>query len=551
MPWTCPVCSDEVTDDRSACPRPECRGRKADWTVGAHTRQLVVTGPRLEVLRGAQEEPVPAGEVEPGEPLSETDVAPVLPKQLVVDLFRSGRRPGPAHVVVVRVWQPGQQKSLSLIVEYAHREAAPATYPLRATGYLETRFLFVHGEDPPGWEEVAFPLLELHDLSEEGEPGHAPSLEVEALRKRRELQVEAVRPPDRKVYRVAPAATRFLHESALALPLEGSPHPVAALVRAAGHLVDRAPRHRLVLVGHTSASGSQKKNRDLSQARAESLLHLITDDREAWVELAATAGCLRDVKGYLAYLTRERGWSCDPGELDAKNDAAAKRGIEAFQREFNQRRQGTLAEDGVCGRLTLGALYDVLDDELERWLAKHGLRRDHLRLADPPVLACGERHAASDRLPSPVSDETRRCVDLLLVPTDVPIDDAVLYSGQVEVQELALGDEPGAWERGRFLLVTDVDPKLDPPPDDRFTLRAADGSFERTLSTRDDAVRDFGGVDLVFDDVPTGARFELISEPAAGERRTLFSDVPYPALGRQSDYDLLRGDDVFELPEEE
>lgn len=549
MPWTCERCGTESTDDKAAC--PSCGGGKKSWTLHAdRTRTLVVPTPQLVVQRGEREEPLLASEAHlEDEVLLDAEEARALPKARVAALHRAGQRPAPRDVLFVLYGQ-GQEstKKVGVTVEYARREADARTYDFQRGGWWESRFVFVRGPDPAGWAQVQFPGLELVDVAEEGEPGHAPTVEVGVARKKKELTVVPVDDERPKALRVEPAATRCRDEAAIPVPLADAwVHPVAALVRAAGLLAER-PDHRLLLVGHASASGSGARNQALSEARALSLLALVEGDRDGWVKLATDHGSLADVKGYLRYLAARRGWSCDPGDDSARNDAAAKAGVSAFQREYAARFERPLDDDGVCGAQTLGAVHDVMRHELERWLEKHGLGVALLRGAE--ALGCGEERVDAPGLPQPATPETRRFVDVLVLPPGFPADPATLYDGATPIELVPLDDEPGDWERGRVIVATDADPAAPAEATDRFTLRAQDGGYERTLTVGTDGTRDFGGLDLVFDEVPTQAALELLVAGAQGAPRSLFAGLTFAEVARASSFEQVKVLDPFSPPEQ-
>lgn len=553
MPWTCERCGTQSTDDKAAC--PSCGGGKKSWTLHAdRTRTLVVPTPQLVVQRGEREEPLLASEVHLEDAvLLDTDEARALTKAAVAALHRAGKRPAPRDILFVLYGQ-GQEstKKVGVTVEYAQREADARTYDFQRGGWWESRFVFVRGPEPEGWAQVQFPGLELVDVHEEGEPGHAPTVEVGVARKKKELTVVPVGVDDDrpKALRVEPAATRCRDEAAIPVPLADAwLHPVAALVRAAGLLAER-PDHRLLLVGHASAPGKKATNQALSEARARSLLALVEGDRDGWVKLATDHGSLADVKGYLRYLAARRGWSCDPGDDSAKNDAAAKAGVEAFQREYAARFERPLDDDGVCGVQTLGAVFDVMRHELERWLEKHGLGPAVLLRAQPQALGCGEERVDAPGLPQPATPEGRRFVDVLVLPPELSADPAALYDGATPIELVPLDDEPGDWERGRVIVATDADPDAPAEATDRFTLRAQDGSYERTLTVGADGTRDFGGLDLVFDEVPTQAALELLVASAQGAPRPLFAGLTFAEVGRASSFEQVKVLDPFELPEQ-
>jgi len=96
-----------------------------------------------------------------------------------------------------------------------------------------------------------------------------------------------------------------------------------------------------------------------------------------------------------------------------------------------------------------------------------------------------------------------------------------------------------------------IDPEEAASKDDRFTLTSADGTYEKVLTVRDDAVEGDAFVDLVFDNLRQSAAYTLEVDPGAeGTPYALFEEVPYGELVEH--YALLQpGDRLEELEEEE
>lgn len=532
MPWDCQTCGHHVEADSSAiC--PQCNAVKPSWTVVQdRTRQIVVTRARFECLRGRV--PAPTGRGRPlyePEALDPTEEARVVTKAAALALAASGLQPASLDILVVRLQPRRDVGHVDLAIEFTSAVADERGYPVPVPPYIDVPFLFVAGPEalPP---DLAFAGLHVVDVTEDSERGFAPTVGVTALKQRTvELTTVAAQAPV-TVHRVEPTAVRFAQGSALSLPREElEHHPLLGLVIAAGFLADH-PDHRLLLVGHASPEGGDAHNRKLSRARAEGLAQLIRGERDPWVDTATNHGSLADVKAYLSYLTRERGWSCDPGPVTPVNDARAKAGVKAFQGEYNRRFEGALAEDGVCGVKTLGAIFDVLCFELDRWLDKHGTTRQALRLAEPATLGAGEAFVDHPALPAPATEENRRFVDLLLLPPALgPVaEPAAVYDHETAVlRELPVAAEPGAWEVGAFTIVTDLLPD-DVEVDERYRLVAADGSFDVEQSVPVHGLVRNGGIEVEFDRVPAQARYTLTVTSAEGKVSTPFKDVPFGEL---------------------
>ncbi len=258
-------------------------------------------------------------------------------------------------------------------------------------------------------------------------------------------------------------------------------------------------------------------------ARARGVLAVLEDDREAWVACATDFGGLADVEAYLSYLNAMHGWRCSVGTIDGVDDEDAASAVLSFQQEYNETFEGSLTEDGICGEQTLGAVFDVIRDELQRWLYKHDLTAEDL--------AKIEWVAAKEPLESPA----RSGAGL----DSWTLERAAFEGGEVSAQRVAdskvtawdhydVPPEPWSWAGGPFTIVTDL-PGGEVVPQEKYTLRSTDAAFEETLSLPDDAVID-GVQTLRFHAVPCDKSYTLTVAVHGGSPSTLFSDTPYNKL---------------------
>ena len=95
-----------------------------------------------------------------------------------------------------------------------------------------------------------------------------------------------------------------------------------------------------------------------------------------------------------------------------------------------------------------------------------------------------------------------------------------------------------------------IDPQEAASQDDRFTLKATDGSYEKTLTVKDDYLQGDAFLDLVFDNLKVNCRYTLEIDPGReGKPYTLFEDVPFMELVEY--YSLLEPEDTLEDTEAE
>lgn len=352
------------------------------------------------------------------------------------------------------------------------------------------------------------------------------------------------------VERLVPAQARSDHGSGLSVPgpwtqLEGEDnprHPLAPFVHGLRRLLDE-PGARLLVVGHASADGGAKANQALSEARAAGFRHLLEGAREAWVELARDHGSLRDVVAYLDYLGTRRAWTCvceaPVAELSAKPSAASKATVSAFQSDYNQRFEAgeALAVDGVCGEKTLGAVFDVLRDELARWLDKLGTHLDALPRERIVYLGHGAELAgqSKDGEASAHDDEAGdRAVEFLLywglaADVDEGLDALAIYTSPVlRWREWALPDEPDEWATGPFTIVSDLTPE-EPALPETYRLEGDDGLLiERVLP--DEGVVEAGELTLHYEALPTHLRYTLTVIAHSGNESVIFEGLRYGQL---------------------
>lgn len=374
-------------------------------------------------------------------------------------------------------------------------------------------------------------MSEVREIEVETIDDATPPIEVEAGH---HYRIVVKRP---RFHHVICPSLSFAPSSPLLLPLPDNEglHPLGALMVALD-LVAGNPEHILLIVGHAD-TGEASDPKALSQDRADALLALIRNEPERWVEIATRSGSLADVKRYLNYLGHHRRWSCYAGEPTPEDDEAAAAGVTAFQREFNRRfaEHPEILEDGVCGVETLGAVFQVLRHELDRWVEKHELEQTPFRLhSDVPALAAGAQAAHSQYLPRRGAPEATRAIDLVLVDRRCfverqPSVEVVYFDRFPRREEHDPPLEPGAWEFGEVVVFL---PEHDPARSDlRFQLRSAAGDYDRVLDAATDRQVVEGFIELVFEDVPTDGSFTLLAHSQA-DTTVLYADVPYADLER-------------------
>ena len=95
------------------------------------------------------------------------------------------------------------------------------------------------------------------------------------------------------------------------------------------------PTNKIVIAGHTDTSGEAKYNFKLSDLRAQSVLFLLTGEREKWAENSYKKQKVEDYQQILKYIFASRRWPCDPGDIDDDWGTNTRQATESFIRHYN------------------------------------------------------------------------------------------------------------------------------------------------------------------------------------------------------------------------
>ncbi len=338
-----------------------------------------------------------------------------------------------------------------------------------------------------------------------------------------------------------PDVLRCDHASTLLVPAPWTDdwHPLAAVARGLRALVD-APERWLLVIGHASAPGSEAGNQALSEHRADAVRALVENDADAWVEHARERGSLRDVLAYLDYLGRKRGWSCSVdasvAELGTEETSLTRSAVSAFQSDYNARFDGSLAIDGVCGTKTLGAVFEVLYDELERWLDKLGRTPEQVPLDRVAYVGYGATLAGREGEGS-AAEAADRVVDLVVIEGiefDPDIDPAEVFTSTVARRRpLVLPKEPDEWATGPFTIVSDLTPE-EPALPETYRLSSEDGAWNAERVLPDEGEVEAGELVLHFPRLPTEHRYSLVVVSNGGNESVIFENLAYGQLHDES-----------------
>jgi len=166
----------------------------------------------------------------------------------------------------------------------------------------------------------------------------------------------------------------FHHDSAVLLPdytSESELNPTVddritslAVIAACYQHAKKFPTRKLFIPGHTDTTGAAGYNIELSQMRADNVFAVLTGDKDAWVAIALKKHKVEDYQLILKWLDAWREWDCDPGDIDNIQGPDTKNATLAFQQRYNQEWNASIQEDGVVGKETWEAFFDLYMEAL-------------------------------------------------------------------------------------------------------------------------------------------------------------------------------------------
>jgi len=195
------------------------------------------------------------------------------------------------------------------------------------------------------------------------------------------------------------------------------------------HAVDYSD-HKLLIAGHTDSSGPREYNAELSLKRADNALHLLLGDKDAWVEICLAQHKIADYKQILHWLSFGELWglSCDPGPVNNVWNRRTRAAVKRFQRQYNDLFDQSIDDDGIVGRQTWGAFFDVYEVTLAHLLEVEreelASKRAALRFLDDGArtVGCGELYPIPSAEREDYRSPNNRRVELLFFePGEEPV----------------------------------------------------------------------------------------------------------------------------------
>ena len=140
-----------------------------------------------------------------------------------------------------------------------------------------------------------------------------------------------------------------------------------AVIAAVYRQVQQHPEQKLLLTGHTDRSGQDAYNLRLSRRRARNILHLLRGEKEAWARHNEPTRNheVEDYQQLLKWMFEEHGWDTDPGEITDSLNKETRDAVERFQKRYNIEFNQSISEDGIVGKQTWGAFFDIYMEELQ------------------------------------------------------------------------------------------------------------------------------------------------------------------------------------------
>jgi hypothetical protein len=195
--------------------------------------------------------------------------------------------------------------------------------------------------------------------------------------------------------------------------------------------VDLHPDKKLVIAGHTDASGGAAYNFALSGERAEAVLAVLENDRDKWSALCHGRQKVEDYQQLLSHCHDLLGWDCDPGGVDGRLGDKTRQALQGFRARYNAGKgdlgfgsSPDLPEAALAGdRLKQeywGAFFDLYQRELAQGLGVDAAGLDGLRgkvkFVDDgrKFLACGESFPIERPERGGFRSQSNRRIELLL-----------------------------------------------------------------------------------------------------------------------------------------
>lgn len=188
--------------------------------------------------------------------------------------------------------------------------------------------------------------------------------------------------------------------------------------------VEKNPEKMVFIAGHTDTSGDLQYNVELSELRAKGTHAFLKGKRDDWVKVAEDKHKVEDYKQILKWVAKKKAFPCDPGTVNDTHDNATTTAVKRFQESYNKAFSKSIKEDGIVGKETWGAFFDVYEEQLHIILniepEKLQKIRDGIKFLEDgkPFVGCGESHPIEDPKRDNFRSATNRRVEILFFEKD-------------------------------------------------------------------------------------------------------------------------------------
>jgi len=258
----------------------------------------------------------------------------------------------------------------------------------------------------------------------------------------------------RKAYVLEVRDLHFHHDSAVLLPeyvpdsdsVEKKPFGFDALRTCYLHAKEH-PERKILLAGHADTTGADEYNVGLTEKRADSVLHALVGRRDEWVKISQGKHKVEDYQLIVKWVNAIWGWGCDPGPVDGKKGPKTKKAVEIFQKNYNAAFGMKIAEDGIVGKQTWQAIFDiymeVLASSLDTDQLGLAIYRTELKFFSEArkTVGCGENWPIEKPLLDEYKSRTNRRVEIVfLEPKNEPKLECHPSKGKCEWEKCELYD---------------------------------------------------------------------------------------------------------------